>query len=100
MVDVTKTNIPKDDTEKANGEAVKVPPKRKAGRPKKVVTPKPERVSTLTKTFENKSRQRIHVGAFGLEPGEKRIVPNSVANALQLNDRTKLYLKNKSLSIT
>lgn len=100
MVDVTKTNIPKDDSEKANGAADKAAPKRKAGRPKKVTTKEePIRVSTLTKTFINKSRQNIHVGAFGLAPGEKRVVPNAVANALQQNDRTKLYLKNKSLEI-
>lgn len=99
MVDVTNTNIPKDDSENAGG--AKASPKRKAGRPKKLVSTKdePVRKSKLTKTFTNKSRQNIHVGAFGLAPGEKRVVPNAVASALMLNDRTKLYLKNNSLEI-
>lgn len=97
MVDVTKTNIPKDDSVKA-GE-VKASPKPK-GRPKKVTTKEePVRVSKLTKIFTNKSRQNIHVGAFSLAPGESRTVINSVAEALKLNDRTKMYLKNKSLEI-
>ena len=101
MVDVTKTNIPKDDTVTANEAADKAASKSKAGRPKKRTTTKEEpiKVSKLTKQFVNKSRQRIHLGAFALEAGESKTVINAVANALVMNNRTKLYLKNKSLEI-
>lgn len=94
MVDIDKTNLPKDDSPK------KVKAQSKSVAKRISTQDEPVRKSKLTKTFSNVSRNTIYIGSLAIPVGKQRVLPNAVADAFIENDyNTKLYLKNKALKI-
>ncbi|MDB4461526.1 hypothetical protein N9043_01100 [bacterium] len=99
MVDVTKTNLPKE----VETDAVASAPK-KRGRPAKkaraTTADQPVRKSPLTKIFKNKDRKPMPIAHLKIPVGGSLTFPNSVARAFtEHDDKTKYYLKKGLLVI-
>lgn len=98
MVDINKTNLPKD-------ESFIAPISKKQNALKKNVTrtatkDEPVRKSKLTTTFVNASRDPVYLGSLVIPVGGKRTLPNSTASAFIDNDfNTKHYIKTKALIV-